>query len=252
MTIPIGLQLYTVRDVLKNGLEEGLARVAAIGYKNVELAGLYGKTPAEARKICDKLGLKITSAHVPVDQLRDNMAGAIADAKVLGYDLIVCPYLGDNFRTLKGYREAAAILNNAGKQAADAGMELGYHNHSFEFQMLEQGQRGMDILFGQTDPKLVGSELDVYWVQHGNEDPVAYMRKLAGRVPVLHIKDMEKGPNRGFAEVGTGVLNFKEIVAAAPSVGVRYYVIEQDGGWIDGDPMKSAKLSFDNFSKIAK
>ncbi len=250
MTLPIALQLYTVRDVMNKGFEDGLKQVADIGYKYVEMAGLGKHSPEEVRAMLDKLHLKAISAHGGVDRLRDNVQAVISEARVLGYDMIVCPYIPA--RTLAEYRATVAVFNTAAKAIKEANMTFAYHNHSFEFAIIEEGRRGMDVIFGESDPKLVQAELDLYWVQHGGQDPVAWMKKLSGRLPLLHIKDMEKGEKRGFAEVGTGILDFKAILAAAPATGVRALVIEQDNGWIDGDPMKSARISFQNFSKMVK
>ncbi len=250
MALPIALQLYTVRDVMNKDYEGALKQVADIGYKHVEMAGLGKNSPEQVRAMLDKLGLKAISSHGGFERLRDDVQAVINEARVLGYDMIGCPYIPA--RTLTEYREAVKVFNTAAKVIKDAGMTFFYHNHSFEFAPIEEGRRGMDVIFSESDPKLVNSELDVYWVQHGGQDPVAWIKKLSGRLPLLHIKDMEKGEKRGFAEVGTGVLNFQAILEAAPAAGVRAYIIEQDNGWIDGDPMKSAKISFQNFSKMVK
>lgn len=244
MGLPIALQLYTVRDEMAKDFDGTLAKVAEIGYRYVEFAGLYNRKAEDVRKTLDKLGLKACSAHVSFE---GDLAPLIHDAKTFGYSYVNCPYLPAEQRTPEGYRALLKRLTDAAAKLKEHGLTVCYHNHSFEFDKLADGTRGIDTLFNNTG---LHSELDVYWVQHGHDEPVAWIRKLAGRVPLLHIKDMERGPERKFTEVGTGILDMKAIVAAAPAAGVKYLIIEQDGGW-QGGPIASAKTSYDNFKKIA-
>jgi sugar phosphate isomerase/epimerase len=255
MAIPISVQLYTVRDAMQNDFEGTLEQIAKMGYEYVEFAGLYNREPAQVKKLLEKLGLKASSSHAGCDDMPTNFDKHIADAKTLGYQFIVCPYLSDAWRSPEGYRKAAKVLNEAGKKAQAQGIQVCYHNHSFEFEKLSDAPgsaNGMQILYGPggLDPKLVHAELDVYWVRHGNDDPVAWIEKLAGRVPLLHIKDMDNTPQRGFAEVGTGVIDMKPIVAAAKKAGVKYLVIEQDANF-KKDSLDSVKVSLNNFKKVA-
>jgi sugar phosphate isomerase/epimerase len=247
----IALQLYTVRDPLAQDFEGTLAQVAKAGYKNVELAGLYNRTPQQVREILDKLKLKAVAAHLGLDLLSDKLDQTIAEAKVLGYTNLVLPWLGEEFRTPEGYAKAAKVLEAAGRKAADAGMTVCYHNHNFEFAKLADGSRGWDILYGKSDPKFVQSEMDLFWVTFAGEDPLKLMQQFTGRLPILHIKDMAAGPEKKMAEVGTGVIDYKAIVKAAPACGVKTYVIEQDNNWA-GAPVASAKLSLSNLKKAIK
>jgi len=250
MSLPIGLQLYTVRTKLAEDFEGTLQTVADIGYRNVEFAGLYDRSPAEVKSICDKLGLTAVSSHTPIDALKADLQSQIDAAKTLGYKYIVVPFLPDALRNKAGYEQVAADMNAAGAKLAEQGLYLCYHNHSFEFLPNEDRSRGMDILFDTTDAKHVGSELDVYWVQHGRDNPLDWMDKLKGRVPLLHIKDMADTPDRGFAEVGTGTVDIEGVVAKGPGVGAEYLLVEQDAGWINDDPIASVRLSFENLTRI--
>lgn len=249
MSIPIALQLYTIRDAMKADLEGSLRKVADIGYQHVELAGLYGKTPAEFAALLDSCGLRAISSHVGLDAYA-NLADVVATARTFGYSHVGCPYAGDNFHSPKGYKTLARTFQRVAKRLAKDDITFFYHNHSFEFFPLRDGTDGMSILFDQA-PDLT-SELDVYWVWHGCQNPVDWIKCLKKRVPLLHIKDMSAKRDRTMAEVGTGIVDFKSIVKIAPKAGVKYYVIEQDNTWIDNDPLKSAAISYRNFKKIAK
>jgi len=251
MALPIALQLYTIRDVLAKDFEGGLKAVAKMGYKYVEFAGFYDHKPADVRKLIDGLGLTAISSHTGIDGIESGLAGVIDAAKTIGYRHVVVPYLPNTFWSPKGYAQTARRFTKAGRALAKAGLSFAYHNHSFEFHRLKGGVRGMDIIYDTTDRKVVNAELDVFWVWHGNDCPVAWMKKLAKRVPLLHIKDMSDKPDRSFTEVGTGIVDLKAVVKAAPKAGVEYLIVEQDGNWIDGDPLKSVAISLKNLKRIA-
>ena len=246
MTLPIALQLFTIRDALAKDFEGSLKQVAEIGYKNVELAGLGDRSPEDAKKLLDSLGLTPVAAHENLTRCTEQLDDTLAQAKTLGYDLVICPVLGEAQRTAEGFREAARLLNEAAGKAKAHGITIGYHNHAFEFDALPDGSTGMQILVDEG--KDIAFELDLYWVAKAGQDPFKWMRKLAGRLPVVHVKDMTRAPENTFAEVGTGVLDLRGMVAEAAQHGVRHLIIEQDRNWIDGDPIKSAKISYDNLS----
>jgi sugar phosphate isomerase/epimerase len=253
MALPIGLQLYTVRDVLAKDFDAGMKQVADAGYRHVELAGLYGRTPEQAKALCDKLGLAVLGTHASVDAIRDKPAEAIEQARLFGYKYVTVSSMPADLRTsAAGYRDGAKRLQEAGRLLKDAGLTLCYHNHSFEWQAYENGIRGIDIIFQDSDPTLVHSQLDVYWAQHGGDDPLDWMYKLSGRVPLLHIKDMDNTADRNFTEVGTGILDMQAIVNNAAGVGAKYLIVEQDRNWKGNDPIASVKISFDNLSRMVK
>ena len=240
MALPIGLQLYTVRDVLAEDPDAGLGQVAAIGYQYVELAGLYGKTPKEYRALLDKHGLTAIAAHESSDDLLNNIPAVVQRAQTLGYAYVIFPYLDESQRS--GYGELAGRLAESARELSGHGLTLCYHNHDFEWQTDADGKRGIDHLFTGTE---LNSELDVYWVKKAGDDPLDWMKKLTGRLPILHMKDMADSPEQGFAEVGTGMIDFGAILDAAESCGVKYLVVEQDSNWKDG-PMESARVGLEN------
>lgn len=250
MGLPVALQLYTVRDRLKEDFSGTLKKIAAIGYDAVELAGLYGHSAAEVREILDSLNLKAVGAHIGIDALKSDIDQQIADAKALGYANIIVPYIDGTYRSVEGYKKLADLLNTFASPIADAGLALAYHNHDFEFAALPGETTGFDILLDQTESNRVNFELDLFWIKKAGHDPKTLAASLASRVPLLHIKDMADTPERGFAEVGTGIIDYQPIVDAAPQWITQAFVIEQDNGWIDGDPIKSVTISHDNFRKL--
>src|SRR2546428_895006 len=155
----IGLQLYTVRGALERDFEGTLDRVAAIGYREVEFAGYYGKTPHEVWVALEKRGLAAPSAHVPFETLKGNWRGALEDARVVGHRYVVVPWIPpDERRSLDGYKRVARLFNRAGAVARELGLQFAYHNQAFEFARLG-GRVPYDVLLADTDPKLVALEL---------------------------------------------------------------------------------------------
>ena len=255
MSLPIALQLYTVRDELAKDFEGTLAAVAKMGYGYVEFAGLYNRTPSQVRSICDRNGLKVISAHVGLDAIRNNLRAELDSALTLGHNYIVCPWVGEDLRTKSGYKKIAATLTEAGQTAAAQNVSICYHNHAFEFEPAKDGSGyaglpGMDILFDETDARYLKSELDVFWVVYAKDDPIRMLKKLRGRVPLVHIKDMDRTPKRNFAEVGTGIIDIRTIAEAAPLFGVKAFILEQDSNWIGGRPLESARISLEKFRRI--
>src|SRR2546423_326761 len=167
----IGLQLYTVRGALERDFEGTLNRVAAIGYREVEFAGYYGKTPHDVWAALERRGLAAPSAHVPFEPLKGSWRGALEDARVIGHRYVVVPWLPPaERRSLDGYKRVARLFNRAGAVARDLGLQFAYHNHDFEFARLG-GRVPYDVLLAETDPKLVALELDLYWITKGGGKP---------------------------------------------------------------------------------
>lgn len=248
MTLPIALQLYTVREALATNLEGTLKELSNIGYRYVELAGTAGKTVAEFKALLAKYNLTPIAMHSSLVGLTADLPKTIQDAKAFGIKYLVCSFLTVPER--EDYTKSASLLADAADKLEAQGLHLAYHNHSFEFDPTPQGQRGLDIIYNTTQGRKLQAELDIYWVQHGHDDPMKWMNKLNGRIPLLHVKDMDHTEKRGFAEVGTGTVDIKGAVALAPQVGVKYLIIEQDSSWINGSPLQSAKTSFNNLTAI--
>ncbi len=244
----IGLQLYTVRNEMEKDFEGTLARVAEIGYDEVEFAGYFNKTPQEVKQLLKKNRLKSPSSHVSLEQMEKDLAKEIATAKILGQKYLVCPFLADNRRrTIDDYKKLAELFNKFGADCRKAGLQFAYHNHAFEFEA-KDGQMPFDVLLQNTDPKLVQMELDLYWTVKAKQDPVAYFNKYPGRFALVHVKDMDKTPQQNFAEVGTGSMDFKTIFQASKKGGIKHYIVEQDR--TPGNPFDSIKISHDYLTRF--
>jgi sugar phosphate isomerase/epimerase len=223
----VGLQLYTVRDKMKEDFEGTLARVAEIGYKEVEFAGYFNKTPAEVREILVKHGLSAPSTHMAAPDM-DAWKAAVATAKAIGHDYVVAPWIPQERRTtLDAWKRIAAEFNQVGQLVKDAGMQFAYHNHDFEFPKLE-GQVPYDVLLQNTDPKLVQLEIDLYWMTKGGQDPVDYFARWPGRIPLVHVKDSAGPPEHKMADVGQGKIDWKRIFAKRDQAGIKHFFVEHD------------------------
>lgn len=229
MTIPkVGLQLYTVREAAGRDVRGTLKRVAEIGYRYVELAGLYGLTTVEVRDTLREFDLTAVSSHESLDGLVSDTAGIIARMHTLGCPYVVCPGAAATHETdPAAWDHLADQFNTIGRACADAGIVFGYHNHAHEFAMVD-GMHGLDYLMEKTDPALVKMELDVGWAWYGGVDPAAYLRKYAGRVPLIHAKDHDREDKDVNRPVGDGALDWRAIFAAANDAGVEYAIVEED------------------------
>lgn len=221
----IGLQLYTLRNEMSEDFAGTLARVAELGYKEMEFAGYMGHSAAEVRSMLDANGLTSPAAHIQLQAIRDNLDGEIETAVTLGQKYIVVPIVPANERTIDDYHRHAEALNRAGEACQAAGLKMGYHNHSFEFEIV-QGQRPYDILVEETDPALVAMELDLFWIINAGIDPVEYINKYPGRFPMLHVKDMDTLGR--MTDVGKGTIKFAELFSRVDTGGFEHYFIEHD------------------------
>lgn len=225
---PVGVQLYTVRDEMKKDVAATLARVAGIGYREVEFAGYFGRSPADIRALLDADGLTSPSAHIPIEMLRKDLAGAIAAAKVIGHQYITVPYLDASLRTsLDDWKGLARELNGFGGQVAREGLKLAYHNHDFEFTPMG-GQVPYDVLLAETDPALVSMEMDLYWTTKAGQSPLAYFAKYPGRFRMVHLKDSKGAPQHEMTSVGNGSIDWRQIFAHRTQAGIEHFFVEHD------------------------
>ncbi len=247
-TIPVCLQAYTVRDDSARDFYDTLKKVAAIGYAGIELAGLYGKDAKELKTVLDDNGLIVPGAHVGLSDLQ-NVEAAIETYKILGAKFLIVPYLPAEMRTsIEDYKKLGASLSALAEKINKAGLEFAYHNHDFEFEKFGGDVPGYDVLFDSAPNVKV--ELDAFWVKKAGYDPATYIHKYAGRVPLIHVKDMTADGK--FAQVGEGITDFAPIFAAAESVGVvEYYIVEQDNTY-EVAPLDAIATSFRNLQKMGK
>lgn len=246
----IGLELYTVRSLATTDMIGTLRKVAEIGYPAVEFAG-YGGVPApELRDALDELGVKAVASHVPLDHFVNRMDEVIVELQTLGIKDAIVPWVAPE-RRAEFFADNSALaktFNEWGARCRDAGLRFGYHNHDFEFAPAADGKGTLlDALLGATDPTLVHLELDAYWAAYVDVDPIAVLRRYAGRVPILHVKDMAPGSERAIAAVGEGVLPWREILAAAEDAGTEWFIVEQDN---PKDPLADIATSLRNLEAV--
>ncbi len=234
----IGVQLYTVRTLLQRDYEGTLARIAAIGYREVEFGGLEGPSPRETLAMLKRHGLTAPSGHAQLDDLERSLPKVLEDANAREQKYVVCPSIDESrHRTLDDWKRLCATFNAIGEQAKRAGLAFAYHNHDFEFQIVD-GRLPYELLLADTDPALVGMELDLYWMTHAGHDPVAWLKRHPGRFPLLHLKDATR--DGAITDVGSGTIDFKRILGAAADAGVTHCFVEHDD---PVDPMKSIETS---------
>jgi len=243
----IGIQLYTVRGLMQKDFDATLAHVAEIGYREVEFAGYYGRTPAQVRDILKQLGLTAPATHIPLESLSKEPDATLDMARQVGHEYVVCPWIPEEQRhTLDDWRRIADQLNAAGAAAQKAGLQLAYHNHNFEFAPVD-GQTPYDLLLKATDPTLVKLELDLFWITFAGADPLAYFAQYPGRFPLVHVKDMRTKPTpdataeQVMADVGKGSIDWKGIFGHEAQAGIQHFFVEHDS---PPEPLDDIRASF--------
>lgn len=221
----LAVQLYTLRHSLENDLEGTLALLAEAGASEVELAGFYGRTPAEMKAALDAAELKAVAGHVPIEGWEEAPENVVAAAKTLGMETLVVPWVPPP----ETAAEADAVLERivaASKVAADAELGFAYHNHDFEFRTLDDGTDLWTRIVGEGLPH----EPDVGWLMVAGRDPVAVLGELEGRCPLVHAKDVRRKADGTWEDViaGDGELDWKAIAAASLAAGATRIVVELD------------------------
>jgi sugar phosphate isomerase/epimerase len=250
----IAVQMYSVRDYCNDSHEivETLKKVRSIGFLAVEMSSVGPLPPHELAKVLDAEGLTCCATHEDVEELLTDPESVIERLNVLGCTTTVYPYpRGQDFTSADGVKRLGKALNRSGKLFAKAGITLAYHNHNLEFHRLN-GKTVFEWLMAETDPKAVASELDTYWVQAGGMDPADLLARMKSRVPVLHLKDygVDARGKATFEEIGYGNLDWERILPAAKRAGCRWYVVEQDSDWENGDPFQSLKMSLSYLKRL--
>jgi len=265
LTERLGLQLYTVRDVLVEKPQETLETIRNAGYQQVEL--FDSQLLPQLQPVLKSLSIAVNSTHFLSPLLTGNwepvmafginpppatytLEKAIEQTAEYGVNYFIFPFIyPQNRGGLDSYQRLAEKLNQTGEACRRVGVQLGYHNHSFEFQPMEESSP-MEVLLAETDPELVCFELDVFWVSVAGYDPAEFIRQHADRIQLLHLKDKKEGtpqtyraitlPPDSFQPVGNGVLDFAEILQAAEEAGVQHVFVEQDSS---DDPLADIKRS---------
>lgn len=251
---PVGLQLYSVRNLLPKDFDGTLHQLAAAGYTEVEAAGYFDKTAADFGNSIHKAGLRCISTHHALAVLKTQLEQLIEYGQAIGLQYMICSWAGvhrdptgKGDMTLDDWRYAAEEFNKVGEKVKAAGMTFGYHNHTVEFGT-EDGVVFFDELLKRTDPSLVHFEMDCGWVVAGGHNPVEYLSKFPERFPLLHVKDLVKEPDGKFRNVvmGKGFIDYKPIFRAA--TGLKHYFIEQEE--FEGDPMTELREDAEFMRKL--
>jgi len=267
---PLGVQLYMVGSELQSDVNGTLKKIRAIGYQHVESFSLAGLTAPEFRKALDDADLKCHSSHLMLNA--KDLSPVFAQANALGakyaVSSILLPFNEQVQMTeivsklsqlgLDDFKRMAAMANQIGQKAKEAGLQYAYHNHNFEFKDYG-GQTGYDLLLEQTDPELVKLELDCGWMTVGGQDPVAYFKKYPRRYRLFHAKDfvalkpsnsLDPTQHPAITEVGSGKIDWHSLVAAARAAGVEFYYVDHDPPFVGKTAFEAAKIDYDYLQPI--
>ncbi|UYQ91198.1 TIM barrel protein [Chitinophaga horti] len=249
----VGIQLWSLRDVLPGNVKGTIADVAKAGFSQVETFGYsiqdkyWGLSPKELKATLSANGLTAPSGHYGLgsflfDGKTEEVKSAIEAANILGSEYITVPYLVDSLRSnADDYKKIAEKINIAAELAAKSGLRVAYHNHDFEFQ--KHGDvTGYDILLKDTDRKLVDFELDLYWVVRAGHDPIQMFKDHPGRFTMWHVKDMDKANPDFNAVIGQGKIDFKTIFKSAKLSGMKHFFVEHESNYIP-NPLESVRQS---------
>jgi sugar phosphate isomerase/epimerase len=239
----IGMHLYTVRDILAADPLGTLKAMAEIGYKCVGVSA-FPRPAAEIRDMCAEARVKPVILHVGHGDITGNWAAKLADARTIGVQWVVLSSFPNDMYTVEGIRLGARQLNEAGQAAREMGMGMLHHNHDSEFRVVD-GIRLSDILFGETNPKHVGFELDIGWADRAGMDARSLFAEHPRRFPVLHVKDHDGAGN--WADVGHGVIDFGRIFELAQRAGVKYWLVERDD---QPAPLDTARNSYEHLASL--
>jgi sugar phosphate isomerase/epimerase len=245
-----GIQLYTLRDVLQRDFAGTIAALATIGYKEVETAGYYGKSPADVRRVLDENGMTAPSAHVDYSAVTTNLQPLLDDCATIGHKWLVVPSLPGSMRTADGYKRVGEGLAKAAAQARGAGVRIAYHNHDVDFAPLND-TNGMDLILASSPADAVFAELDVYWIVRAGRDPFAFLKEHPGRVKMLHLKDSggpTSVPAHEMRDVGAGVIDWPRLLTQAEAAGVEHNFVEHDR---PTDALTSARASYQYLSRLS-
>jgi sugar phosphate isomerase/epimerase len=242
----VGLMLYTVRDECARDLESVLRTVAGIGYDGVELFDLHGHDPALVRGWLDELGLVAAGRHAGLDALEHSLPALAAELGVLRTDRIALSWI-DPPENAAEARAVVARIAAIAPRAQELGLRFGFHNHWGELRPLEDGVTTLDLLCA-LPPELLWLELDLGWAWEAGADPVALLERLAGRCPLVHVKDLRSRGSREHCPVGDGAVGYDRVLPAAVQAGVEWLIVEQDE--VDGPPFEAVERSLQAVRRV--
>lgn len=259
MNYPVmGIQLYTLRDYIQTAedFDATLERLKKMGVNDVQISGI-GDIPAGVQgEIVRKHDMNVCVTHKGFERMLTDLDAMIAEHREIGCDAMGIGSAPQESRgSLAAIREFIEKAQAVGEKLKENGMSFNYHNHDFEFRALEDSDKNMmDVLLGETDSALFNFIPDVAWIHFAGFDPVAVLKKMAGRVKVLHFKDyiIDENGGRKFVSLGKGRVNLKECYEAAKELGIPYIMYEQDCDWVDGDAFKATEESWEFMQSLIK
>jgi sugar phosphate isomerase/epimerase len=241
----VGVQLYTVREAMKESVERTIERVAKFGFKEVEFAGYFGRSPRDIRALLEANGLTAPSAHsANIESIRERFSQVLDEASVIGHRYVVCASLPRAEMTADGYKRVAADFNRAGESGAAQGIKVAFHNHDGDHVPLGS-TTGFDILLAESDPRYVSMQMDLFWTVKGGKDPLQYFANYPGRFYSVHVKDMAAGGS--MVDVGAGAMPFAKYFAQSRQAGIQHYFVEHD---TPADPMASIEASYNYLARL--
>lgn len=248
---PVGLQLYSLRAEFTRNVPSTIEKVKNLGFKEVELAGTYNLSPEKFKAMLDGAGLRPVSGHFPFERYKNDPEGVAREAKILGLEYAGCAWIPHEVDfDEKECRDAAQVFNSAGAVLKKHGIKFFYHCHGYEFRPFDQNSTFMDLLIKETDPSRVAFEMDVLWVVHPGQDPVAWLNKYPKRWQLLHLKDLKRGVKGDFSgksdvtndvALGKGQMDWPKILKAARRAGVKHYFIEDESPSVEAQIPETLK-----------
>ncbi|OAB42831.1 sugar phosphate isomerase/epimerase family protein [Paenibacillus glacialis] len=224
----IALQLYSIKELTNVDFLGTLKKVAEIGYDGVEFAGYFGTSAKDLRKELDDLGLQAAGSHIGISELEVNLDRTIEYSLEIQNPYIVCPGLPEEMRdSADSYKRTAEQFNIIGERCKEHGIRFGYHNHDIEFQTFE-GVYGLDLLMSHTHSDHLFMELDTFWVEHAGLHSIDFIHQYKERCAILHMKDMKSKEDKRNIEIGSGIIDFNSITAAAKQFNLDWYTVEQE------------------------
>ncbi|PYE50170.1 sugar phosphate isomerase/epimerase [Paenibacillus barcinonensis] len=234
-------QLYTLRNELKLDFHGTLRELKKMGWAAVQIDGLHGHDPAEVAGWMKQLGLQTAGMHVGLERMKFDLPAVLREADLFWTRDFICHSLPDELMNRSGYESVRRDLRQVSLEVSASGYRVGYHNHDFEFHTRIGDQYALDYVLEWDECSPIYAELDTYWLKKAGQDPLTYIQKFGGRMPILHLKDMTGDEEQQFAELGNGCIHFGPILQWGEQHGVEWYAVEQDECM--GSPMDSLEQS---------
>jgi sugar phosphate isomerase/epimerase len=248
----LGAQLFTVMKYTQTipDIAKTLEKIANIGYDGVQISAIGRVDPEKVAELVKDTGLKVAGTHFDWNRFLNDLDGIIAEHKMWNCNHAATGGLPSSYYSLEGINQFLKELEHVTKKLASWNIDFSYHNHNHELSRCGK-KSWLEILYERANPKMLKAELDVYWIQAGGGDPVFWIKKCAGREPMIHLKDMtvtSRGEQR-YAEIGEGNMNWPVIIKTAKKSGVEWYLVEQDNCY-DRNPFDSLTISYNNLKAL--